>query len=126
MWGEIVHEIKELRLFGLERDMLFENRNQRFGGMVFSASAKDLAGFHLKKGHEVCCSVPGVIMPFETGLTASGRHGRVFPLQGLKVWALVKKEEVIRRVEKERKDSFHLWKEIRVSDLKEVLVAVRR
>jgi len=126
MRGEIVHEIKELRLFRLEFNVLSENGNERFAGMVFSTSAKDLAGFHLEKRQEVCRPVPGVIITFVTGLSPGGRHGWVFPLQSLKVRAFVKEEEMLRRIEKKRKKSFHLWEEIRVPDLKEVLVAVRR
>jgi len=125
MGGQVIGNVVDHSIGREGPDMGGENTAQRVPIMIGDALAIDFAGCRIQESHQVGNAVASVVEVLKDGLARCCRQVRRQTLEGLNTRAFIKTIQVLRRVEIEFDDVFHLGEEIRIGYLKVILAAVR-
>ena len=125
MGGEVVHHIVEW--FGFRESLHLgpEHRQEGIGFVVSPALDIYLAIGVVEEGEYIQGSVTDILELFKPFAHPIGLQIRCQPLEDLDALALVKEDQVRGRVAVEAEEVFHLGKEVRIADVKEVAGLVR-
>ena len=120
MRGKVVHYVVDRFRYRQSFHMALEYIEEGFGGVVGMALERHFSIRMLKKGKDIQRPVADVFEFLEALLHGVGLQIGNKAHQDLNTGALVEKEQLIRRITIEFEKVLHLWKEVGVSDVKEV------
>jgi len=122
--AEVVHEIVDLGVRGMDSNMGGKNPTKGVPIMSGGTLAVDLSGGWIQEGEEIRCAISPIIKVLKGRVMRRYWQGGCETVEGLNARALVETIQILRGVGITFDDMFHFGKEIRIGDLEVVLMAV--